>query len=379
MASILAMSAACKAHDVVKQAPAPLERLDELRDLLLLADRHHRISLHQIQDAIHDGHQYDHVLANATLMVLYSSSSHSIRVSLAQTARRHGIVLEDDLMPTQSQWITLIRATHTAYTGLLNGESDYIHDMFASPCDLVAPEPTPPHFTEDVESPEDGPSEGTRRFLYPIISATFPPALEKLAARAQAFATQSSPSASPALQACFAALDVLQGVFTSVFIGGETPGPECGGLGRLSSVPSWLRAYLGRATSSTPSKPLRRTIMAFINRVPLEYLHLVQSTLDRIPVAEPVSTMSTPDAGGDTHAPTTPVQRLAMDMFAHWLVLVMLLDGVWWINGIGEWELGRVLSFAQKHEWNIDSAGTSDTWWPESMYSVRQDLAQHIH
>lgn len=385
MASILALSAACKSHDIVQQSPEPLERLDELHELLSLADKHHRTSLHQIQGAIRDKEeQYDPVLANAALMVLYGSSSHCVRVLLTQMATRRGIILDDELLPTQSQWITLIRAAHTAYTGLLNGPSEQFDNVFGSPSSGTSASITfeaPATSVDNVYFPEDGPSEGTKRFLFPIVSATYGPAVDKLIARAQVLETRTTSIAeSSHASSCFASLDILQDIYSTVFLGKETTVDAESPffyLGRLQSVSPWLRSYLGRVTSSTsptPSKPLRRTIMAFLNRVPLEYLHLVQSMLDRIPVVGHVNCMD----WDVSMSAATPTQQLAIDIFAHWLILVMLLDGVWWIGGIGEWELGRVLSFADAQGWGIELTEPGERWWPESMYNVKKELAEHV-
>lgn len=385
MASIIALSAACKCHDILKHSPEPLNRLGEMQDLLILADMHHSTSLRQIQAAIYDPDKYDHLLANAALMVLYGSSSHCVRVSLAQKAKRHGVKLADELLPSQSQWITLIRAAHTAYTGLLNGQSEDLGDMLGSPPFMVnngSPTGmTPVLSVDDVYFPEDGPSEGTKRFLLPIVSATYGPALNSLTRRAQLPHASSPNGTGTDLQACFAALQVLMDVYGAVFMGeesSESSDADFAQLGRLHSVSPWLRTYIGRVTSATQSsqsKPLRRTIMAFLNRVPLEYLHLVQSTLDYIPVDVDQDNSTS----WDDCMPLTPGHQLAMDVFAHWLILVMLLDGVWWIGGIGEWELGRVLSFVEAQGLSSSFTESGERWWPESMYNVKMELAEHIN
>ncbi len=69
--------------------------------------------------------------------------------------------------------------------------------------------------------------------------------------------------------------------------------------------------------------------------------------------------------------------RLAIDIFAHWLVLVMLLDGVWWIGDIGQWELRRVVAFAEHQGWIAEFVTAGPTWWPESVYTVKAGLAKH--
>jgi hypothetical protein len=52
----------------------------------------------------------------------------------------------------------------------------------------------------------------------------------------------------------------------------------------------------------------------------------------------------------------------------------MLLDGVWWIGGIGRWELGQIVSLMKTQELPNQPADTKETWWPESMYLVNMEL-----
>lgn len=63
-----------------------------------------------------------------------------------------------------------------------------------------------------------------------------------------------------------------------------------------------------------------------------------------------------------------------MDILAHWLVLVMLLDGVWWIGDIGQWELGQVVSAMKNQELFHQVRDDNERWWPQSMYMVNIEL-----
>ncbi|PNP37723.1 hypothetical protein TGAMA5MH_10396 [Trichoderma gamsii] len=392
MESILALSAVCKCYDILKHSPAPLERLDEIQRLLALADQHHRTSLHQLQGAIYDD-LCDTVLANAALMVLYALSDHTVRVLLAKKARRTGEILSNDLLPMQSQWITSIRAASVAYIGLLNSTCDDVGDELLSPTLTVehdGPSCSSSLPGDDVYFPEDGPSEETKQLLMPIVSATYSAALEKLDARAQAVCMEENnlfahdPNVQNSdLQVCLASLKLLEQLFAKVFSTCQSrPEPsqimyatsgffQCGKLDKASP---WLRNYMASATSARPSNLLRRIIMSFVNKVPFEFLQLVQSALDYMPVAVNQSNPNSPEQG----VPLTAAQRLAMNIFAHWLVLVMLLDGVWWIGSIGQWELGRILAFAETQDLSLGSAEADGTWWPESMYAVQKAIAERI-
>lgn len=148
-------------------------------------------------------------------------------------------------------------------------------------------------------------------------------------------------------QACSYALRGLSGVAARLFFVNDplsstpfttskTPVPL---LAPIPRVPSWLHMYLARATCQAPSPPLQRTVtvMAFVNMVPADYLTLIETSLGY------ANTRGLDDAGPSECQPDSDY-RLALEILAHWLVLVMLLDGLWWIGEIGPWELELVIS-----------------------------------
>lgn len=359
MGSLLALSAACRSTFLFHTAATPLDNLSEIRNLLAIGDEHHSASLEIVQAALPSLDQYDDVLANAALMVLYSNASHCIRVKIAMEARKQGKELHQDLIPWQSQWISLTRAAHMAYGGLLNQQDENIL-MVDSP---AAETPEIDMMGEQVLSPEDGPSEQTKQLLFPILSSMRETALESLSSRGASIRINASNELELYdLQTCLEALNALKQVASNVFDPAPTTPSAQSSSGELSRVSPWLRRYLGRVTSSTSSSqpiPLRRKIMSWVNQVPIEYLSLVQSILDIIPVE-----------GTDTfNMQLSNIQSLAMDIFAHWLVFVLLLDGVWWIGPIGVWELGRVVSYMRGQTWLGGQA-----WWPESMLNIRREI-----
>ncbi|KAK4085084.1 transcriptional regulator family: Fungal Specific TF [Trichoderma aggressivum f. europaeum] len=391
MGSVLALSAVCKCYDILKRSSAALDRIDDMKRLLFLADEHHRSSLHQMQGALYGGH-FDTVLANAALMVLYSLSGHCVRVLLTKKAARCGITLSNEMLPLQSQWITSIRAAYVAYVGLLNSGNSELENDLPSP-HSVASEDAAFHTTtmlgDNLLNPEDGPSEGTKKLLLPIVSATYGAAMEKLTAHVQAvwigqydsnFHAPSNPDSG--LQACLTAVELLDSLFNTVFASDESipesfqpiPTASNAHLGKLENASPWLRRYIAHVISVAPTKMLRRTIMTFLSRVPLEFLQLVQSALDYMPVPG----QQNDSVCSHNVVPLGQAQQLAMNIFAHWLVLAMLLDGVWWIGTIGEWELGRILSFMETQGWMTESIETGEAWWPESMYAVQKAIAEPI-
>ncbi|KAM3502362.1 hypothetical protein MY10362_004905, partial [Beauveria mimosiformis] len=381
MHSMLALAASCKCHDTMGSWATSPVKLEEICDLLRLADRHHQTSLDQLQNDIRE-RQFQSVLPNAALMVLYALSCHYVRVLLARRAKQLGILLSNDVLPFQSQWITSIRAAHVAFVGLLQ-PGLHSNGKPASPSsntraeeeevELLASPPGPPESNQSTYTFQDGPTEETRRLLLPIISTTYEAALAKLRARNGNLELSQEPL-DDKLEACGTALVLLEELFHAV-MGNEAPHAvprKPHDFGALEDVPPWLVRYLARVTSATPSKLWRRRIMAFLNQVPFDFLHLVQRALDCMPVEEsPAQSRSADDE--EEPLPLEAAHKPAMDIFAHWLVLVMLLDGVWWIGDIGHWELGRIIRFIETQGFVLDLA-EGETWWPETMCAIKSTL-----
>ncbi|CAF3580282.1 unnamed protein product [Fusarium graminearum] len=357
MSSILALAAVRKCYDILSQPDTQNIDKGQVKHLLALADEHHRDSLRQTQADIPNANHYDHVVANAPLMVLYATANHAVRIKLSNTLDDHDG--STNLAPAQLHWMTLIRAAHLAYTGLLHSTKDFhlMDDFTTSPPVITLNQP----ISGLVPMAENGPTQRTETLLMPIIAATYSSALEKLKTRAQTLqfsmhlASSGRSRDNCEIQTCLVALQSLASILSELFEAGNGSHDtsqldlenDWAALSQLSDVSPWLRTYMARVTFSTPLKPLRRTIMWFLNRVPAEFLSIIQSTLDKIPE-------TVPDEGIQCDADdASEVSRLSMDIFAHWLVLVMLLDGVWWIGGIGVCELGRISKYLGRQQEEI--------------------------
>ncbi|KAJ5976011.1 C6 transcription factor [Penicillium waksmanii] len=384
MSSLIALAAACKSHDIVNTTQTPLadQTVMEVQRLLELAENHHMASLQYIQEAVTSSSWYDNVLANAALMVLYASASHSIRVRLAAIARRSGKELPSDVLPQHSQWITFTRAAHTAASAVLSGllNADMNRNVTISPTVFTSPDPI-----STILTPQSGPSENTKRLFMPLVTSTYGRALESLRKKvesvAHSFKSQEGLrlhnldldaclNTLPTLEKC--AFSALSGEFTNDKLNTSNDTPTISG--EYSRVSPWVANYMLSVTSMTAPKALRRTIMSFLNEAPTEYLNLVQSVLDSSSVEAYTGDWVARGSPKGEMQPLDTTHILAMDIFAHWLVLVMLLDGVWWISGIGRWELGQIVSLMKTQELLNQPPDTKETWWPESMYLVNMEL-----
>ncbi|KAB8259436.1 hypothetical protein BDV32DRAFT_124282 [Aspergillus pseudonomiae] len=392
MSSLLALAAACRCHDIAKRAQTLLDHqsLMQIQQLLALAERHHRASLRHIQTAMHNSQSYDYVLANAALMVLYASASHSIRVHLAATAKQCRQRLPDALLPQHSQWISFTRAAHTASTAVLSDTVNAPDNVQSSiPCPVIdtGPNvPTPVFRSTHVSSPQDGPSENTKRLFLPLVASTYARALENLHRRAESTAAlleRAEPSAcnNVQLHASLETVRVLEKCASLALSTREghdsakSPRNQALPSDRYSRVSPWVARYMISVTSMESPRVLRRIIMSFLNEAPAEYLTLVRSVLDSPSMQARAESWMTQDSPRAEAPSLNPTDLLAMDIFAHWLVLVMLLDGVWWIGDIGQWELGQVMSLMKTQKLLDDSR---ETWWPESMYLVKRELTPNV-
>jgi hypothetical protein len=395
MSSLIALAAACKCHDLIKTRKfLDRQTMMKVQELLMLAERHHLSSLQHIQVAVSYSDCYDSILANAALMVLYASASHSLRVYMATIAKRTGQELPNEMLPQHSQWMSFTRAAHTASTAILVGAVDNVTNSQRRTYSPISTSPTPAFpesisFSKGVFLPEDGPSERTKHLFLPLVASTYTQALailrEKVETTVVSFETLQAPSCSDiSIDACSTAFSILEtcasgALSTEKPIGRHNDSAfEPLSLERIPEVTSWVGEYMISVTSMASPKALRRTIMSFLNKAPTSFLNLVQSMLDsKLAEAssEDVMALDSPESSISSLDPT---RLLAMDIFAHWLVLVMLLDGVWWIGGIGQWELGQAIALMKSQNLCRQATDRRETWWPESMHSVKLELTLNI-
>lgn len=410
MGSVLALAAVCQCYDLLptnvqihyndKSSSSPLPRIQKL---LALAESHHRSSLHQIQEAI-GTERYDTVLANATLMTLYGNAVHCVRIRLIQLYSKDGGMIgrpiPSEFVPAQSHWISVIRAVHCAFVGLrAEVETECVVDNRASPLSGLLQEAESGDDLADgvgeVKCSQDGPTKSTSQLFQPIVTATIGGAIDKLRQKVQRTRDEINNTNDVDTNVCTRALKILESIISETLPGiiiiNKTSNPASPAdthdesfIGRLSLVAPWLRAYTARVTSnsgisnevagSLTAHPMRRKITSFLNRVDAEYLSLVQETLERMALPEVGETNQTIGPGCSEEESTE--SRCVMDIFAHWLVLMCLLDGVWWIGGIGMWELGRVVKYMEGSEVPKIGQEKEEAWWPASMYKIRLELAK---
>lgn len=141
-------------------------------------------------------------------------------------------------------------------------------------------------------------------------------------------------------------------------------------------IASLLQCVLGQSSdikyTLLQSESLTHLILCFYAQVPQEYLDLVLPLLDQR-LHKPRSAGSydfTPDL--------TPKQALALDIYAHWSVLMFLVqDESWWIGNLPMITLEGMLNkygdqFVSRH-WP-EEVYEAEVWWPGSMLEMLQAL-----
>lgn len=141
-------------------------------------------------------------------------------------------------------------------------------------------------------------------------------------------------------------------------------------------IASLLQCFLGQSSeikyTFPQSESLTHLILCFYAQVPQEYLDLVLPLLDQR-LNRPGSTGS-----DDFTVDLTRKQALALDIYAHWSVLMFLVqDESWWIGTLPMVTLeGMLNTYGDQFVSRLwpGNAFEAAVWWPGSMLKMLQGL-----
>jgi len=347
-------------------------------------------SLREIQLTLSKVKHYDHILANAAMMGMYGSGSHCIRIWLTETGASADLPL-GRFGPKSCQWISLFRAVRVAYGGLMNHRCGIDGRMQVGP--VSSSDIAPSDRAQQRREPQDHP-------LYPILAATVASSMTKLGEKSSEIAEeiirtqtnkevgghhdwdQSAIHSGSDLQACLTALELLRNIVTETFPTKDSKSSasdynhrhfedDINPAGHTEKISPWMRRYTASITSMVPSRLPRRFIMAFIHKAPTRYLELIEEMMGFILSEEP---------GGESllGSPEPDLEhQLAMEIFSHWLVLILMLDNVWWIGGTGAWELRQIVAARRNGHWRTCLWNREEDWWPEGMLEISRQLNKY--
>jgi hypothetical protein len=210
--------------------------------------------------------------------------------------------------------------------------------------------------------------------MFPIIAATSQHAFDLLQQRVE-LSLSTSNSSNTGLSACKTAFELLNRIRIDVFASSE----ELFDSAAYSShhytdpdrlrgqIPQWLRSYAIRPPAPFDStEPLSRSFFHFFSAAPSKYVELLFPLLEE-------------SEESDSHQ-RTMAQYMAVDIYAHWLVLLLLIEKeAWWVGSFPTLALqGLMKRYNDEYLDTMRPEGNvaRGKWWPESMLDVTTQIQQ---
>ncbi|DAA78267.1 TPA_exp: putative C6 finger domain protein [Trichophyton benhamiae CBS 112371] len=262
-----------------------------------------------------------------------------------------------------------------------------------SPVSGIAPSPvTDPGIDDHSILPEarvktPGIATPCNHTMGPIIASTSEEAYSKLQKRLD-YALYHCNDADGTLAACAAAFDILKDIRSNVLSSRYSSKPSPSSFSPLDDVSqdlfepqsmslpqvaSWLRSFANRSVAPQPTEPLTRYFLTFLVQVPQAYLDLVLPLLDKR-LESPVDAELY-----DTSTGLTMEQALALDIYAHWSVLMFLVEEEsWWIGNLPFVTLsGMVNRFGDNFVTRLWPEEEKGRWWPGGMLNILREIKRY--
>jgi hypothetical protein len=380
--SLLALSATCLCCDMISKESSRDPTV--ISQILTTAYRHYNLASARMRELMSrtDTLKPEVLLASNILLVPFASG---IQQVIHWISTRCETKVSPKLLCTTPRDVTVImRGARTMVQELV---CDGVSPSVETPQEVDFATDSSPWSQEHHTSPPALPPSRTH-VMYPILAATSQRAFSKLQERL-AFASlcRSSTScggpghkkfADDDLSACFAAFEVLSHIGTSAFFSSKvsksTPSNNTNIKSlktkeiSLPQVTPWLCSYIRRSAMTEPTGPLTRLFLSFLVQTPQAYLDLVLPLLDQR-LENPIE---------DISMELTVEQALALDIYAHWSVLMFLIeDESWWIGNLPVVTLNGMLN---RYGYDFvaslwpDYGHKREQWWPGSMLTILQEV-----
>jgi hypothetical protein len=363
--SILAVSAACKCCDMISQE---LETsTSAVRELLMVGYGHYSLASEQMRESMSrpDTLNPDHLLASAVFLVPFATASQKIN---------HWISTRNE---TESCSTKLLSTTPRDVIVIMRGIQTTLHTLYCGT--LVSnlsltPEADPPVPSPSMKSSIASPLPRPRtHVMNAIIATTSQSAFSQLQRRLDFASFHHIEGYGEGLEVCKAAFKTLDHIRTRAFSSTEKASKSAPTSPPLPQMPLWLQSFARRASNPLPHETLTSFFLNFLVKVPQAYLDLVLPLLERrleSPIT--VSIEARPVFG------LTAIQALALDIYAHWSVLMFLTeDGSWWIGNLPEVTLaGLVNAYGDDFVSKMvpESYEEPGKWWPGGMLKILQEV-----
>lgn len=364
--SILALSAACLCSDMIAKRPPP--DIAIVKQVLMAGYRHCNIASEETRNLISQPKNLkpEPLLASAPLLIGFSTASQHINhwIESSKPTREHPKLLPESLIDT----IIIMNGLKATTEGLFRN----INTTTSSP--KVAYESQIPNEIASTQLESNSRSTtlppSHTHVMYPIFAATSQDAFCRLQERLDS--TSLSYSDDTSLGACLGQFESLSAIRNLTFSSDAQSEPLAqNNLDMLQQLPRWIRSYIGRPVVLLPNEPLIRPFLMFLTQSSQQYLDLLLPLLDE--------TLESPMMGDtDCLSELTEVQVLALDIWAHWCVLMFLVEEeAWWIGNLLFILLNRMLNRYGEHFvarfWPANRPG-GGTWWPASMLTCLREV-----
>ena len=408
LCSIMAMGAACLCIDLLL-GRGSCDRVHDLSELISAGDRYHKIGMQSIRLQMTTNQPRDLAEAHAHAMLLFPYALARRRISyLLNNSGPNTPVSSvgiDSGNPSRAEWMILLRGITTTGRACWSDSSVYMTGLISlGPVDgRRKPHPTISSYIQAKMSEPKDDHSGWANFrcfiaskhpLFPVVSATRLVALEALQKKVEGVSnlmrdhhrkdvhatnyekTNVQLAQSLSLAACSMAVDFLidlcNTLFDPEYRAANPPLPAATSSGpRLEDSPMpWLRRYAGPVPYD-PTIPALKHILGWVNNTPEEYFQLLLRSLpDQIDhqVSQSID---------------IEIQLLAWDIWAHWLVLVILVEEESFFSGnLGVPDIISLSLLFRKTSTPESSSPSSlneheQAWWPGNMCSVAQQLRRY--
>ncbi|KAI9699489.1 MAG: hypothetical protein M1836_003100 [Candelina mexicana] len=354
--SVLALSAACLCSDTISNGSADPEIVRQLLDVGL---QHHTLALEQMRTMASCPVESDiqPLLASALIMVPFALAYQHIQ-HWALVAKG----LQDTEALTPRDAILLLRGTRTTIVILNSIRADSKSPESETPWDTM-------FSAQSTDSKGLTTIPERSHTMFPVLAATFNQALSQLQRRIES--GLATPQADENSASVFDAYDILNDIMSRTFtdcresdisFGNSTHFPVAPDS-LLAQAPGWLRKFVLRRPRPAPTEPLVRSFLAFFSSASKTYVNLLLPLLES----------QTDNVDDEPELATAEV--LALDVYAHWLVLMLLVEKeAWWV---GEFPFLALQGLCARYGDRFsDISLIQEQWWPAGMLEVTTRLKQ---
>ena len=371
--ALLAVSAAHLACNMISSQPHQDPLI--VNKVLLAGYRHYNCASERMRVAMSRSEvDMDPLVASALLLVPFATSSQQINHWISTQTGGGVREAKKRLESTPRDVIVIMRGVRTLLQSTSCGSTSAHGECSPEPHVENAGLPT----VLAVRSSFPNLAPSRTHFMTAIIATTSAVAFARLRQRLDAWYPARDQS-DQGLAACSAAFEVLESIKSNGIGTSRFPPPPSTTPPSTSDsheLPPSLRSFAQdsfafASTPPHPTHPLTRFFLTFLIRVPQFYLDLVLPLLDQR-LESPLTFHTIP-------VTLTQTQALALDIYAHWSVLMFLVEKEsWWIGTLPEVTLEGMLNrygegFVKRFWGRGRDEEEAEKWWPGWMLGVLKD------